>query len=153
MYSASVAPHTQKLGLLHKFFVSYLLTDQAYAISNLEFERSTYTKADKIIYYTGAGAAMWVAWQLSTLAGYIFGSAALGNMSLDFGVPLTFLALVVPTLKNKVVIIVALSSFIISTFSHAMPYKLGLIVAALSSLAIGMVIQRMSQWRLRRSHG
>ena len=56
---------------------------------------------------------------------------------LDFALPLTFLAMVVPALKNRPAWMAALSAGIVALLAHSLPYKLGLILAALTGIVVG----------------
>jgi predicted branched-subunit amino acid permease len=44
---------------------------------------------------------LWVTWQLSTAAGIVLGTTIPASWSLDFTLALTFIALVVPALKDR----------------------------------------------------
>lgn len=100
MYSASLAPHFQKLTSKWKVLLSYLLSDQAYAVSISHLEDPLNQKIGHW-YFLGAAVAMWLTWQSSLFLGMVVGVNLPSSWSLDFTVPLTFLALAVPTIKDK----------------------------------------------------
>ena len=52
-------------------------------------------------YYLGASLALWSTWQLSTLAGIQLGTLVPAAWGLEFTIPLTFLALLVPVLRDR----------------------------------------------------
>ena len=79
---------------------------------------------------------MLVAWHSSVIAGFIFGNFAPAAWSLDFAVPLSFVALVVPTLKNRKYIAVAAFASAASLILNDLPYRTGLIATA--ALAMGL---------------
>ena len=141
MYSASLAPFVEHLGALKKLGVAYTMTDQSYAVSILEFDKIKSSK-HKIIFYMGTVATMMVVWHLSVLAGLIFGNFAPSSMSLDFAVPLAFMSITIPLIKNKTLVAVALTSSMVSVLTHGFPYNLGLLVAAFSALLIGMLLTK-----------
>lgn len=135
LYSASVAPVLEHLPMRWKLVLSYFLTDEAYAaaIPHLLAEpRSPF--AHWIL--LGAGFALWAGWQVSTLFGVLLGAELPGDWSLDFALPLTFIAIVVPLLTDRKRIAVALVAGGLAVLLAGLPYKLGLFVAALGALLL-----------------
>lgn len=150
LYSASLAPHLASLPTRWKALLSYLLTDEAYAPSILHYENEG-VKPFSHWFLFGAGAALWTIWQISTALGIFLGAAIPDSWSLDFALPLTFIAMVVPVLKNRPAIASALSAGCVALAAYSLPYKLGLILAALVGIAVGTLLENKAN--LRRSLG
>ena len=140
LYSASLAPYLKDLSLNWKVVLSYLLTDEAYAPSILEYER-TGIKPTSHWFLLGAGAALWSIWQVSTALGIFLGAAIPESWPMDFALPLTFIAMVVPNLRNRPMIAAALGAGIVSLLAYGLPFKLGLILAALTGIAVGTILE------------
>ncbi len=100
LYSAAMSPVVQNSSLLVKLTCAHTLTDQSYTTMTANSDRLPTTK-DQIQFYFGASLIMFIAWQASVIAGFIFGNFAPAAWALDFAVPLSFVALLIPTLKNK----------------------------------------------------
>ncbi len=148
LYSASVAPFIKHLPLRWKMLLAYLLTDEAYAVTITRFTRPDGSPPlNKHWYYFGAGLTLWSSWQLSTAIGIFVGQLIPESWSLDFTLALTFIALVVPNLKDRASVAAAVSAGIMAAFSYTWPYKLGLFAAALTGIVMGMVVEN----RRRRS--
>src|SRR5574341_548163 len=130
LYSASLAPYVASLATRWKALLSYLLTDEAYAPTMIHYEEEGITPYGHW-FFLGAGLALWTTWQFSTALGIFLGTAIPESWSLDFALPLTFIALVVPVLKNRPAIAAALSAGLVALVAYSLPYKLGLILAAL----------------------
>lgn len=141
LYSAALSPIVQKSGFLVKALSSYLLTDQSYATMSANEDKLTGT-AQLIEFYFGAATLAFVAWQLSVLAGLVFGNFAPASWSLEYAIPLSFITLVIPTLKNRKYIIVALFSAVVSVLLKPIPYNLGLIMTALLGIALSVFLSR-----------
>ena len=62
-----------------------------------------------------------------------------GNLSMEQ--ELTFIAMVVPVLKNRPAVAAALSAGGVVLAAYSLPYKLGLIVAALVGIAVGTLLE------------
>lgn len=140
MYSASLAPHFQGLPLYCRGGLAYLLTDQAFAIAISAFGRDR--KTFKPWYYLGAALTMWGVWQGGTAVGVFLGTQIPKTWALDFAIPLTFLALLFPALKDRPAIIAATSSGVLALIGHSLPYNLGLFLAALGGIAAGCLADR-----------
>lgn len=140
LYSASLAPYLKNLSLKWKVLLSYLLTDEAYAPSILKYEKEGITPMSHW-FLLGAGFSLWFIWQVSTALGIFLGTAIPESWSLDFALPLTFIAMVVPALKNRPMIAAALSAGLIALLAYNLPFKLGLILAALTGIAVGTILE------------
>ncbi|PKL08242.1 MAG: branched-chain amino acid ABC transporter permease [Spirochaetae bacterium HGW-Spirochaetae-7] len=140
LYSASLAPYLKELPLKWKVVLSYLLTDEAYAPSIVEYER-TGIKPASHWFLLGAGAALWSTWQVSTALGIFLGTAIPEAWPLDFALPLTFIAMVVPNLRNRPTIAAALGAGIVALLAWGLPFKLGLILAALTGIIVGTILE------------
>jgi len=140
LYSASLAPYLRQLSIGWKVILSYLLTDEAYAPTILEYER-TDVKPATHWFLLGAGLALWTTWQASTALGIFLGAAIPAEWPLDFALPLTFIAMVVPALKNRPMMAAALSAGLVALLAYSLPYKLGLILAALTGIVVGTILE------------
>jgi 4-azaleucine resistance transporter AzlC len=145
LYSASLAPHFRLLPARWKGLLSYLLTDQAYAAAITRFDEGRAGEADKRWYYLGAALAVWVTWQPAAMLGVFLGSRASEGWSLDFALPLTFIALVLPAIKDRMTATAALFAGRTAIFVATMPLNLGLITAALVGVLGGLAAQILSE--------
>ena len=141
LYSASLAPYLQNLPLRWKILLSYLLTDEAYAPTILKYEKDGITPFSHWFLF-GAGLSLWTIWQISTVLGIFLGTAIPESWSLDFALPLTFIAMVVPTLKKQPTIAAALSAGITAILAYNLPFKLGIILAALVGIVVGTLMEK-----------
>ena len=140
LYSASLAPYLASLSTRWKALLSYLLTDEAYAPSIVKYERDGVTPQAHWFLF-GAGLALWTNWQISTALGIFLGTAIPESWSLDFALPLTFIAMVVPVLKNRPAIAAAVSAGVVALVAYSLPYRLGMILAALVGIVVGTFLE------------
>ena len=140
LYSASVSSFTRQLHPLWKWLLAYLLTDEAYAVTISHYQQPG-DDTQKQWYFFGAGLALWTTWQLSTAAGIFLGGQIPTSWSLDFASILTFIALVVPTLRDHASTTVALVAALTALLVIALPLKLGIVVAALIGIALGLALE------------
>lgn len=137
LYSATIAPYIRHLPRRWKTLLAYLLTDEAFAVAALNYQRQGVSRFGHW-YFFGAGLALWTSWQISTAAGIFLGAQVPQSWGLDFTLPLTFIALVVPALKDKAGVVTALAASLAALVFSGLPYKLGLLVAAALAIAAGM---------------
>jgi 4-azaleucine resistance transporter AzlC len=140
LYSASVAPYLADLPARWKTLLAYLLTDEAYAATILHYEKNGITPAGHWFFF-GAGLALWTTWQLSSALGIFFGALLPASWPVDFAVPVTFIAMVIPVLKDKPAVAAALSAAVVAILAYPLPFKLGLILAALTGIVAGVVLE------------
>ena len=139
LYSASLAPRLKHLNSAWKCFLSYLLTDEVYAVTIARYNQGV-ASSNKHWFFLGTGLTMWSAWQVSTIAGVFLGAVIPRNLPLDFTITLTFIALLVPMLKDRASVTVSVAAGIIALCAIGLPFKLNLILAALAAVSIGLAV-------------
>jgi predicted branched-subunit amino acid permease len=95
---------------------------------------------------------MWITWQIMVVIGVFAGTLVPTNWSLDFAIPLVFLALVLPALQTRAHWSAALAAMVAAAFTSSMPLKLGLISASLVGVVIGSWLDARDE-RLRLDGG
>jgi 4-azaleucine resistance transporter AzlC len=140
LYSASLAPYLKRLQRGWQMFLAYLLTDEAYAVVITHYHQPG-EATRKHWYFLGAGLTLWSTWQVSTAVGIILGAEVPVSWSLDFTLPLTFIAIVVPTLKERAGVATAATAGIVAVLAAGLPFRLGLVVATLIGISIGMCLE------------
>lgn len=139
LYSASVAPYLAHLPAGWKALLAYLLTDEAYAAAISAMMRPE-NRARTHWILLGSGFSLWFGWQLSTAAGILLGARLPKDLPLDFALPLTFIAIVVPLISDRTRLITALLAGAVSVILAGLPYKTGLVVAALVGISAGSLL-------------
>lgn len=141
LYSAAMSPYLHDSKPLIKFLCAFSLTDQSYAAMSAHHDKYN-TNSEAVNFYLGTAACMMLTWHGSVFAGFIFGNFAPPSWSLDYAVPLSFVALLVPTLKSKKYVAVALFSTVLSLLLNDLPLKTGLIATALLSIGFAAFLIR-----------
>jgi 4-azaleucine resistance transporter AzlC len=148
LYSASVAPYLKQRGLLWRALLSYLLTDEAYAVAIIHYQQSAETNMPRHWYFFGAGLVLWLTWQIGTATGLLLSAHIPASWSLDFTLPLTFIALVIPTLKKRADALAAGSAGLIAVLAARLPFNTGLLVATFIGIVLGLLMETRNE-RLR----
>jgi predicted branched-subunit amino acid permease len=141
LYSASLALHIKHLPTFWKAPLAYMLSDQVYGVSIIEFDQPK-GQQHKRWFYFGAALTMWAIYQLATFAGAMLGTQLPESWSLDFAFPLTFMALLVLALKNRTMVLAAAVSGVVAVAAYPLPYSLNLPLAIGIGIAAGLLSER-----------
>ena len=141
LYSASVSPYTLGLNPVWKGVLSYLLTDEAYAVAILHYNKPDSGAENKHWFFFGAGLTLWTSWQISTAIGVFLGAQIPAAWGLDFTLALTFIALVFPIIRDRPTVVAALVAGLTAILAAGLPYKLGLLTASVAGILAGMLAE------------
>ena len=142
IYSASLAPLLRRLSAGRKGLLAYLLSDQAYAASIRHMSESSFPDV-AWLHFLGSGLTMWLGWQVSVGIGLFVGARLPASWSLEFTIPLTFLALAVPAIKDRFTAAAAVIAGAAALLARDAPFNSGLVIAALVGILAGMLFE----WR------
>jgi predicted branched-subunit amino acid permease len=153
MYSAAMAPALKVLSARWQRTIAFLLTDQAFAASIRKFDSGGDARRGAL-HFAGGGSALWGTWQIDNAVGYFAGNVIPASWSLDFTVPLCFLALLAPALKNAPMIIAAVVAGVAVVALDGLPMRLNLVVAGVLGIVAGTAAELLGErWKLRSSSG
>lgn len=144
LYSASMATHLRDRGFFTKLLCSYWLTDQTYALMTAN-EHKFKNSDEYVQFFLGGSVCMMIAWHGACLLGFLFGNFAPKEWSLDFAVPLSFVVLVAPALKNRKQVAVAVFASVASILFYTLPFRMGLITTVVCAMALGAFLNRKSR--------
>ena len=149
LYSASLAPQVDHLNRRWRWLLAYLLTDEAYAVSMSRLSRDN-ESPHRHWFVLGAGVALWATWQMTTSLGILLGAALPDSWSLDFALPLTFLALLMPVLTSRPAFGAAAAAGLVAVIGFDWPYGIALVVAIGAGLLAGVALDRALPGERRR---
>lgn len=138
IYSAAFAPLLHDLKTRHKWPLVYLLSDQAYGLCASRFSPQDNGR-EKLYYYIGAAFALWVSWVGSVGLGLLVGEQIPAEWSLEFAIPLAFLAMLVANIRDKTALFTAACSAMLAITLSSLPYNLGFIAAIIGGTALGLL--------------
>ena len=136
MYSAALAPELRGLGPVRTSLAAYLLTDEAFGTRTDDLET-------RFAYYLGAALSLWIVWQISTTVGVLVGVGVPSEWSLDFAIPLVFIALVFPAVKDRATLAAAGVGAVAASSFTGVPLHLGLLAATALGIAAGVITERL----------
>jgi len=143
MYSAALVPHLGKTSLGIRAIICYLMVDQTFAVSIKKFEQhAAWPVSKKAAYFFGSASSIVPVWYGFTLIGALVGEAIPKEFSLDFAIPICFIALTAPMMRSLPHLAAALVSVLIALLLAWMPYNLWLIIAAIVAMMVGAQTER-----------
>jgi predicted branched-subunit amino acid permease len=143
MYSAALVPHLGKARLGLRAVLAYFMVDQAFAVAFNKYEQSPDMPIwHKVVYYFGSVIPIVVLWFTFSITGALLGRAIPAEFSLDFAIPICFIALVAPALRSVPHFVAAGVSILAALALAWVPYSLGLIVAAAVAMLAGAETER-----------
>lgn len=140
MYSASIAPHLERLGRAWRWLCPFFLIGPVYAVALAAYE------ADRPTHYgwymLGLAVPSWVAWVVGTVVGMVLGASIPESWQLGFAVPLVFIAIVTQFVDDVGTVAAALVAGGISVGVVGLPFGTGLVVASVVGIIAGLVVER-----------
>lgn len=115
---------------------AWLLTDGAYGVTMAEGRPS-------VARLLGAGSSMYVAWNAGTLLGGVAGRTLpdVRRLGIDFVVPLTFLAVLMPLLRTRTSLLTAaVAAGVMPAAIHAVPSGAAVLAAGVAGSLIGSLL-------------
>jgi len=144
LYGAVLTEYLEKLSLIKKLIISYLITDQTFAVSSKYFKNH---KINNHSHYhlIGAGVILWTTWQVTTIIGIFLGSIVPEEWGLKFAIPLTFLAIIVNDFRKLDHVLVMIISGISSLIFFDIPFKAYIILTPLIGLLSALIIIKFKE--------
>ncbi len=141
LMGASLAPHVARLPLARQALLAFLMVDESYAITIDRIARHGYSESHQL----GTSGALFIAWAAATVAGVLVGEYIPDPLAwgLDFALPATFLALLIPRLDSAVSIAVCLVAAVVAVAAAVLlPGKWFIILAALAATLVGGLLEK-----------
>lgn len=142
MYSAALKARFADLPTWFRILGPYLLLDQLFAITESTSELETSTGRYRLWHYLGAGAFIWLVWQLAVALGVFVGDIVDEDWSLTFAVPLLFGGLLILAVKDRPGIVAAVVASIVALLGRELPQGSGLLLAIIVGVAAAGVAER-----------
>lgn len=99
LMATSLRPFLARASLARRLGMAYILTDEAFAMGIGWFRRGH----RDVSYYVTFGIALWLCWNVATLAGALFGSgiAQPERYGIDFAITACFVAIVAVSARHR----------------------------------------------------
>jgi 4-azaleucine resistance transporter AzlC len=141
LYAATLVDHVRHLRQAWRFPLAAFLTDETFAVMERRY-RTQGGGQNAHWYYLASCFGMYVNWQTWTFLGITIGQRfpEVQNWGLEFAMVVTFIGIVVPLLTSMPYVAAAVVAGVVAAFANPLPYKLGLMLAALAGIVVGVVL-------------
>jgi 4-azaleucine resistance transporter AzlC len=141
MYSAAFSPHVAHLPTRWRVGMSYLMTDQGFAMGVRRFSEAG-DRANREWHFLGASLTLFVTWQASVILGAVAGAQVPADWSLDFVVVLSFISILAPAIRTRADLAAAIVAGAVALIAAGLPWRLSLIAASAAGIAAGVIYER-----------
>ncbi len=143
MYSAALRGRLSEYSIATRVLMSYLLIDQQFAINETAPELESPTLRYRLWHYLGAGALLFVMWNVAVALGVIGGNWVPESWGLSFAVPLLFGGLLVLSLRDFPGMVAAVVGATVAVLGRTLPQGSGLLLGiVLGVAAAGFLAER-----------
>lgn len=136
LYSAVFQPHIKELSWFRRIVFAFFLTDEMFAISTSHIDKN---RSFSYVYAVTAGIIFYLVWNLATLGGIIAGSniSNIEELGLEFAIAATFIAIVIPTIKDRSTLSAVLVSGLAALILDIIGFEYSLICATVLGMIAG----------------
>ena len=146
LYSISMMEFLKNLSLKWRVILGYLLTDEAYAISIRRFINEPNTSFLHF-HLLGTGITLFLSWQMSTLTGVLLGSDLPHFLDLQFIIPLTFIAIIIPMIRSISTFLVVISSAFCGLIFKNLDISFWIIISGFIGVLVGIAFNKLDKKR------
>lgn len=142
IYSASFASLLGPLKKRYRLPLTFMLSDQVYGLCSMP-EQLVKSNVERIYYYAGVAISMALSWFCSVALGIALGASIPAHWSLEFTIPLAFLAMLVTTINSRLLFFVACISGTCAIAFQLLPYNIGFIAAVMAGVLCGVLVPNL----------
>jgi len=141
MYSGALAPSFAEFPMRWRLLLAHPMTDQT-TMTWLRYSQTELDPERRRRFYLGAALAFLGSWLAGTVLGVLVGATIPAELQLGFAVPLMFIALLVPSVRDRPSLVAAAVGFAVTLLAQDAPLNTGLLIGAGAGIAFGMLARR-----------
>ncbi len=141
LYSVAMRDTVTPLPLKWRLGLGFLLTDELFAL--IGHQQSHFNR----YFSLGAGFSFYLIWNIASFVGIVAGKYIpnLDALGLDFAIVATFIALVVPHVKTKPILLTVIVALLSSVAFHHWQIPGALILASAVAMLAGYLAERLGE--------
>ncbi len=140
LYALYLRDDISRQPLKHRLMLGFLLTDELFAVS---IKKQQYY----IYYLLGAGSCFYLCWVVFSICGVVLASSVpnLDQYHLDFSIVATFIAIVIPFIKNLNTLVGVLVSVMLTVIFLSLGIKSAAILAGVIGMLTATCLQNLRE--------
>ena len=149
LYSAALAPHLADWSAPQRLGAAFLLADPVYALTAARLDSPDGGGGPRELraFYFAAGFTCLVGWTTLLALGILAGGFIPAWVPFELAIPLTFLLLTLPLIKNSAGLVAAAVGGIVALVAHSLPLGTGLMVGAVAGVIAGAIVLNLGERR------
>lgn len=140
IFSAALAEYFRPWPTAARWGLGHLLVDGVFATS-LEPLRRNPDPQWRLGHYLVPSLWAWLLWQVFALVGVLSAGVLPRNWSLEFLATIALMALLIPMVRTRPMLMAALVGGLVAVVLHAMPLRLGLFCGLVAGIAAGFAAE------------
>lgn len=148
IFGAALQPFFRQYNWRQRLFLGFLTSDVAFALFMAQYseakKRGTY---DQLWYFLGMIIPGWLSWQIFSAAGIYFAGLIPPEWSLEFAATLALLAILVPLVSTRGLLICLIVAAITAWIGQLLPLRLGLVASVFAGMVAGVVAEQLGKAR------
>ncbi|MFQ1065189.1 AzlC family ABC transporter permease [Bordetella trematum] len=139
IFGAALHPFFRHLSWPKRLGLGYFTTDMGFVLFMPRFGDATLRGTrEQLWFFLGTIVPGWLMWQSSSVLGIYLGSMVPSTWSLDFAAVLALMAITVPLVNSKPMVISVLAAGIVAWVGQPLPLRLGLAAAVIAGIVAGI---------------
>lgn len=144
IFAAALHPYFKNMTWPKRLVMGYLSVDVAFVVFMPRFNDAPKKGTlEQHWFYFGALVSSWSLWQISSILGIALGTFVPTAWSLDFAAVLALIAMMMPLVSNKPILVSILAAGVVAWLTQPWPLRLGLIAAVVVGSAAGMWAEKV----------
>jgi predicted branched-subunit amino acid permease len=148
IFSATMWPYFSRLPFARRMLLGYVTADIGVALFMARYANAPDAErgsTEQLWYFTGIASATWLAWQPLSIAGILLAEVIPGAWGLEFAAILALIAIMLPMLSGRPAIAGCLTAGAVAVAAAPLPLKLGLLLAVIAGVAVGMAMDSLGE--------
>lgn len=143
IFAAALHPYFRHLPWQRRLALGYFTTDMSFVLFMPRYgDAKVRGTAEQVGFFVGCIAPGWFAWQIPSIVGIYLGSQVPAAWSPEFAALLALLAITVPLINARPVLLAAVAAGIVAWVAQPLPLRLGLALAVVAGIATGLWAER-----------
>ncbi|HEY9279238.1 MAG TPA: AzlC family ABC transporter permease [Eoetvoesiella sp.] len=143
IFGAALQPYFRHYPWFKRLWLGYLSSDIVFVLFMSRYgEDKVKGSRDQLWFYLGVIIPGWLSWQISSFSGVYLGSLVPESWSLEFAATLALMAIVIPLVKSRPMVVSLLVAAFIAWLGQPLPLRLGLAAAVIGGVVAGVIAEK-----------
>jgi predicted branched-subunit amino acid permease len=143
IFGAALHPFFRDLTWRKRLFLGYMSVDVSFVVFMSRFvDAPKKGTLEQHWFFIATVLSSWVVWQVTSAIGIALGAIVPVSWSLEFGAVLALMAMMLPHITSKPVLISVVAAGVTAWLTQLWPLRLGLLAAVVVGIMVGMWSER-----------